>query len=129
MELILNLAWALLAVLSICLWAHVERREGTARSPQIVALLILIVILFPVISVSDDIWALQSPAEADSVQRRDHLVSPEHSIYPVLDALCEPGLADVSLGFPRWASLRNIPITSPVAPAPSGIQNRPPPTA
>ena len=129
MELILNLAWALLGAVSICLWARLECRKGVERRMPIVALLMLIVILFPVISVSDDLWSIQNPAETDSIQRRDHLASSSHSIFPALDTVCEPGLAEMSFGFGNWASVANSAVPAPPTPPPARIQNRPPPTA
>jgi hypothetical protein len=129
MELFFNLAWGLLAVASIFLWMRIECRKGAARRHSVIALLTLIVILFPVVSVSDDLGALQNPAETDSIQRRDNIASPAHSIFPALAARCESGLADLSFGFAHWASLRNISIAAPAIPAPTGILNRPPPAA
>ena len=46
---------------------------------QLVALLLLIVVLFPVISVTNDLMAAQNPAETDSVQRRNLEVSVLHA--------------------------------------------------
>jgi hypothetical protein len=125
MELVLNLAWALIAVTGICLWVRLDRRKGAERYMPIVALLMLIVILFPVISVSDDLWSIQNPAETDSVQRRDQLASP-HSILPVFAALCVPGL-EMSFGFGNWAPRAYTTLPAPAAPPPARIQNRPPP--
>jgi hypothetical protein len=129
MELILNLAWGLLAALSFYLWTQAEHRSGTDRRLQIVALLMLIVILFPVISVSDDLWSIQNPAETDTVQRRDHLAAPEHSIFPALGTICEPFFAAIRFGFlnsPRPATSQVFVLASPT---PVRILNRPPPAA
>jgi hypothetical protein len=75
MELFLNFAWALLAIASVCLWMRLERRAGVERRLPLIALALLIVILLPVISVSDDLQVLQNPAESDTFQcqRRDCL--------------------------------------------------------
>jgi hypothetical protein len=128
MELILNFAWGLLAVMGICLWVRLDRRKGAERYVPIVALLMLIIILFPVISVSDDLWSIQNPAETDTVQRRDQFASSPHSILPVLAALCEPGL-EMSFGFGNWAPRASITLPAPSAPPSARIQNRPPPAA
>jgi len=66
MELFLNFSWALLTIASVCLWMRMERRIGAERRLPLVALALLIVILFPVISVSDDLQVLQNPAESDT---------------------------------------------------------------
>jgi hypothetical protein len=129
MELILNIAWGLLAVISFYLWIQAEHRSGTDRRLQIVALLMLIVVLFPVISVSDDLWSIQNPAETDTLQRRDHLASPAQSIFPALATICEPFFAAMRFGFlnsPRPAISQVFVFASPT---PVRILNRPPPAA
>jgi len=129
MELFLNTAWALLATVIVCQWLRFEGRAREGRRARIVALVMLIIILFPVISVSDDLWSSQNPAEAVSCQRRGHRVCCPHADFPAIAAL--PGAAVVPLNFgsvgldaPRPASLVEIgnPVLHP-------IQNRPPPTA
>src|ERR1035437_9217781 len=83
MELILNLAGLLVAAAMACLWLRWAPRKGFDRRTQLVALALLILILFPVISVTDDLLAAQNPAETDYLVRRDHLVSSARPIFPV----------------------------------------------
>lgn len=78
MELILNLVWAVLACAGILSWMHADKSTDSSKRTQVVALLMLIVILFPVISVTDDIWAAQNPAETDSCIRRHELIAQLH---------------------------------------------------
>lgn len=129
MELILNLAWGLLAVASICLWARVERRKGAERRSPVIALLMLIVILFPIISVSDDLWSIQNPAETDTVQRRDQLSSPPHSIFPALAAICESVVREMRFGFLKSSPPVISEMLVLTAPVPVKMLNRPPPAA
>jgi hypothetical protein len=129
MELILNLAWGLLALASICLWARVECREGVERRRQVIALLMLIVILFPVISVSDDLWSIQNPAETDAVQRRDPLALPPHSIFPALAALCESVFEETRFAFLNSPPPRTSQVFALGTPVPVRILTRPPPVA
>jgi nitrate reductase NapE component len=129
MELILNLAWGFLALGSVCLWAQVERRKGAERRFPAIALLMLIVILFPIISVSDDLWSIQNPAETDTLQRRDQLNSPPHSIFPALAALCEPVVAEMRFGFLNSSPPVISEIRAFTAPVPVRLLNRPPPAA
>src|ERR1035438_6715069 len=84
MELVLNLAWVLLAALMFCLWLRFAPRTDVDRRMQFVALAVLLLILFPVISVTDDLQAMQNPAEADCLLRRDHACSTAYSIFPAL---------------------------------------------
>jgi hypothetical protein len=129
MELVLNLAWAFSAVLFFCFWLRNSRHAGADRRTQLVALAVLVLILFPVISVTDDLQAMQNPAEADCCLRRDHVVANAHSIFPPTVALQPPAFAELSYGFLQLAAPGSIP--SPVIDHPelAPIQNRPPPVA
>ena len=69
----------------------------------------LLVILFPVISVSDDLWSVQNPAETDTCQRRDHRDLCSHTSFPAVAALPLPAVAELSFGFQRFSvSLRSF---------------------
>jgi hypothetical protein len=129
MELLLNLAWALLAVSFACIWLRLAARDGASRHMQMVALAVLILILLPVISVSDDLQAIQNPAEADSCLRRGHVVSTAHAMPAPAADVPQPFFAELSSGVVQMTSPDNgnAPFVSP--PALSSIQNRPPPAA
>ncbi|MDE3186735.1 MAG: hypothetical protein KGM96_04330 [Acidobacteriota bacterium] len=129
MEILLNLSWALLSVLTVCLWMCLESRTGVNRRMSFISLVMLIVILFPVISVSDDLWSLQNPAETDTCLRRAHQASCAHSIFPATAALPEQVFAAPRFGFQRFtAPLAQRPLAVD-NPALDAIQNRPPPSA
>ena len=129
MELILNLAWTMLAALMICVWLRFGTRKGLGRQSQLVALAVLILILFPVISVSDDLMVLQNPAEPDCCLRRDHVVSNASSIFPAIADLPQPIAAELPFGFVRLAAPGNLPVPVVCHPGLGSIQNRPPPAA
>lgn len=129
MEIILNLVWALLALLFMGLWLRHAPRNGASTRMQAVALLMTIVIFFPVISVTDDLQALQNPAELDCCARRHHAVSSPRSIPPASAALPAPVFAGVSLSFLRSAAPCRVPAPLVENPALASIQNRPPPAA
>lgn len=79
MELLLNLMWVMLAVLGVCAFLR-GRRSCTwaARVPYAKALLALaciLVLLFPVVSASDDLHPTQAVLE-DATRRIQHLVAP-----------------------------------------------------
>ena len=78
MELLFNLLWVGLSVGLIGLWLLSRRRwQDDALRPashiQIAALAIVIVILLPVVSLTDDLLACTAPAEVEHLVRRDLL--------------------------------------------------------
>jgi len=129
MELFLNLAGVLVALAMVCLWLRFAPREGFDRRTQLVSLALLILILFPVISVTDDLLAAQNPAETDSLVRRDHLVSSARSMFPVAATLPTILIADQPSCCLRLNAPGTLeaPVVTPPAMAP--IENRPPPIA
>jgi hypothetical protein len=129
MELALNLAWVLLSVVLVRLWMSHAPRKGVSRRTQFLALAMLLLILFPVISVTDDLLAAQNPAEIECCMRRDHSAAQPHSIFPAVAALppsvvAEPALRSLHSVMPCLAQVAAI-----HCPALSSIQNRPPPAA
>jgi hypothetical protein len=129
MEPFLNCAWVLLTAVMAILWVRFGLREGTSRRAQLVALALLALVLFPVISVSDDLQALQNPAEADCCVRRDLVVATAHSILPAVVALFQPIATQMPTGVLRHAAAGDIPRTPEDHPALAAIENRPPPAA
>jgi hypothetical protein len=129
MELLLNLVWVLLTALLVGLWMRYAHRAGADRRMQLVALTVLILILFPVISVTDDLQAAQNPAETDCCLRRDHGCVAPHSIFPAVADLQQPAFAEVA--FPTLGFIAPNGPLSPLMdnPALAPIQNRPPPSA
>jgi hypothetical protein len=91
--------------------------------------MMLIAILLPVISVTDDLQALQNPAELNCCARRHHAVFCSHSIFPAAATLPPPVFAELSFGFLRYAAPNNRPAPLVEIPALASIQNRPPPVA
>jgi hypothetical protein len=134
MELFLNLVWVLLAAVMFCLWLRFTTRTGAQlrmqeRRMQVVAFAVLILILFPVISVTDDLQSIQNPAEADSCLRRDHVVCNAHSIFPSVAALPLPVFTELSISILGSAAPGSLPAPVVDHPALASIQNRPPPAA
>jgi hypothetical protein len=129
MEIFLNLAWTCLAIASVVLWMRFEHRTGAQRRLTLIALVMLLVILFPVISVSDDLWSIQNPAETDTCQRRNQIAPSLHSLFPVLAAPPVPMLAEIHLDVSHFSASIGTPAEAYAIPALEGIDNRPPPAA
>ena len=129
MELLLNLAWVLLTTLMFCLWLRFAPCNGADRRMQLVALAVLLLILFPVISVTDDLQVGQNLAEADSLLRRGHGYSAANSIFPPVAALPAQAVAVGSFGLLRQATPGSLQAPMIEDPATAPIQNRPPPAA
>jgi hypothetical protein len=132
MEITLNLVWLVLASAMLVLWIRQGRqRWGTPDRPymQMVAFAVLLLILFPVISVTDDLQAAQGMVETDSSLRRDVEGVQPHSIYPAIATMPEPGVS-----FPLFVSgfmlvVSDRPFAVPSSPLLSMPVNRPPPVA
>jgi hypothetical protein len=131
MELTLNLGWLLVALWMVFAWLRTAPRTVVDRRLQMVALAMVILILLPAISMTDDLVAAQNPAEIDCCVRRthDHDSSSPHSIVPAAISLPLPDFAGDSLAFAGMAAPDNL--SSPFVdnPALRPIENRPPPAA
>ena len=73
MELLLNLAWMLLALPAYWLWrrdagSRAQRRSGSIES--FLALACVLVLLFPVISATDDLHAMRAEMEDTAISKR-----------------------------------------------------------
>lgn len=128
MELALNLAWIMLTALMCGLWIRYGPVKGASRQTQFIALALVLAILFPVISVTDDIVMAQNPAETDCCQRKGHAVEHAHATPHSIAATIPPVVAAVSAD----PSPLTQPGHPPVPALGTGIgliQNRPPPAA
>lgn len=129
MEIFLNLAWLVVSLFSVALWLRFERRTGKERRLPMIALAMLLLILFPVISVSDDLWSIQNPAETDTSQRRDHIAPCPHCLLP---AIASPLASLLALFRPEIQYISAPPVFAERAyqnPASDTVENRPPPIA
>lgn len=134
MELALNLAWGLLAFVMVCLWLRCAPRKGSNRGVELVGLGILLLILLPQISITDDLQSLRFPAEVRSAESWRHQVSarlqlsPHSSVHPVPT----PALQDFAVlgfSFTSHDMIGTLTAHRPDFGAPISIQNRPPPAA
>ena len=130
MELTLNLGWALVAMWMLCAWVRTAPRRATDRRIQMVALAVVILILLPAISMTDDLVAAQNPAEIDCCVRRDHDHGANpHSTLPPTTSFLPPSFAGISIIIVGIAAPSNLPSLFVENPSLAPIQNRPPPAA
>lgn len=129
MELTLNLGWGLLALWMFGAWLRIAPKSGRGRTAQLVALSVVILILLPAISMTDDLIAAQNPAEVDCCVRRDHDCLHPHA--GVLTVAAGPAPVFSGLAVRVVQVLPPNLLAAPVAqiPALAIVQNRPPPTA
>ena len=129
MELLLNLMWAVLAASMFCTLVRFTPRSGTDRRRQIISLALLLLLLFPVISVTDDLQTAQNPAEADCCLRRDHVSPAPHFLSSALPALPAAAFSGLCFGIIGLATPDRLFAPLLKHPELDPIQNRPPPAA
>jgi hypothetical protein len=129
MELTLNLAWALLALWMLCSWLRIAPTAVKERRAQFVALAVVILILLPAISMTDDLMAAQNPAEVDCCVRRDHDCFHANATVPITSASPVPAFSGLAFGIVHLLLPDLLPAPLAQAPALASIQNRPPPSA
>jgi len=127
MEIFLNSAWAVVAIVIAFLWFRLEQRDKADRRLPFISMVMLILLLFPVISVSDDLQSLHNPAETDTYLRRDQHTSFQHLFFPATAVPPAHAFAEPALGDQRFVAPLNPPVTDAGNPALDSIQNRPPP--
>lgn len=129
MELFLNILWGAFAIVCLSHWLKAEHRHKRDRHVAFVALFMLVVVLFPVISVSDDLWSIQNPAEADSFARRDTHASAPQSLHHAAAALPEVATTECAIGLKASLILSPRQAAGFSSPFVEAIRNRPPPRA
>jgi hypothetical protein len=129
MELYLNYVWVLAATASACLWLRRGRRTVVHKRLSLVGLFLFIIILFLVISVSDDLWSFQNPAETKTFQLRDQRVACLHSVFPGIAARPDRAGTELSFDSQPFGALLHAPLLAVDNPALDPLQNRLPPWA
>jgi hypothetical protein len=128
-ETFLNLAWVALAIAMIFSWLRLGNEDRTGRRRQMVALAVLIAVLLPVISVSDDLMEIQNPAETDSCQRRDHHMQAMAHPVPHPDYVAPLATFDgSSFTLPRGFARASMVLPAVDHPDGPATHSRPPPT-
>ena len=130
MELALNLVWMFTAAVLLGLWYRHAPRRGVGRLLQASALIALILVLLPVVSVTDDLHFSAVAAETELGQRREHHLAPLPSPHPAALLGLLPASVDL-VSFDEFVQ-RVLPATQPSSKRnflPPLLANRPPPVA
>jgi len=128
MEVLLNLTWMVLAAVIVGLWFVHSPREVRGRRGQVIALVMLILVLFPVISVSDDLQVAQNLAEEDAYLRRACASAlHDRAHLPVVAMLLQSVLMEMPVAYICFHGLSILTADIPDNPALLVVQNRPPP--
>jgi glucan phosphoethanolaminetransferase (alkaline phosphatase superfamily) len=129
MELALNLEWMAMAIVMCWLWVRHARHEGRRRSVQFVSLALVLVMMFVVITIYDDMAMTQNPAETRCFQREDDFGAHAHApLHPVV-ASTPTFAAEIPFKTFRFSVAGSLHVPTVKVPVLSSIQNRPPPAA
>jgi hypothetical protein len=130
MELILNLAWASCSLTLILLWLRFGNSDPAVRRVQVLALAMVVLLLLPVISLSDDLIAMQTPAETSSSARRAMNADDNHPLaaQPMISPL-EQSMAILSVSGYAPASVQPQRLAPPPPVLVRSLDRRPPPQA
>ena len=128
MELFLNLAWVLCSLGLVWFWMRSCVSKRISLGTQLLALAMIVLLLLPVISLSDDLLAMQGPAETDMSLRRVLHVDEWHpSVVPATLMLPERAFEALLLGGVSHETLNeDRPAIAPAVDS-RALDNRPPP--
>ena len=131
MELALNLFWVGLAIFLAELWLCHSPAGMKDRRDQYIALALILIILLPAVSMTDDLLAAQNTFEIDSslALRGHHDWTPKNVILPPAFALLIPFFASISPQVQNAMVADALALPSPGDLATSTIDSRPPPAA
>jgi hypothetical protein len=128
MEIILNIAWVACSLGLIWFWNRSAVSNSVPRRTQILALAMIVLLLLPVISLSDDLIAMQGPSETDIGMRRAlHSDEMHPSTAPASFALTEEVVTALSLSWLSQDAMQDYRLTPPSALLTRSLDSRPPP--
>ena len=139
MEILLNCVWLVLGLSLITTWSARALRTGTckpdgllpSRQLQFTAILMLLILLFPVISVTDDIAMCAAPRDAERALRlHDPLdgSQPTPALLPSTMAWMDAVAVTLHIGLSRPVE-QDAELATQLAGARMPVESRPPPVA
>lgn len=130
MEMILNIAWALCSLGLVWYWFRSSASNPVPRTTQVLALAMVVLLLLPVISLSDDLMAMQGPAESDSTMRRaSHSDEGHPPVVPASFALPELAFLLLPLSSYSQEAVQSERLAPPTPVLTRSLDRRPPPQA
>jgi hypothetical protein len=111
-ELLLNLLWFSVSLLLVCLWTRAVRLGRTPITwSAIVAFALLLLLLLPVISMTDDLVAMAAPLEDEHPVRRGEMpvLHLDHISQAPLDAVALSALLLLGIAFLATRLSRLVP--------------------
>jgi hypothetical protein len=140
MEILLNFAWAACSVGMIWFWIRTRASNPVTSGPdtarpvprrtQMLALAMVVLLLLPVISLSDDLMAMQGLAETDSSARRaNHLAEGHPPVAPTSFALPEQTFEALPGSGYAQVSVQKGRLSPPPPALTRSLDRRPPPLA
>ena len=126
---VLNLEWVVLATLMCWLWMRHARRKGPRRHVQFIALALVLVTMFVVISIYDDMAMAQNPAETPCFQREDFSAARAQAMQHPVANFTQALFSEPSMEVSYLGVVGNLPAPALQSPALCPIQSRPPPAA
>jgi len=134
MELLLNLAWLLLALPAFCLWRGSRNACAEHKSSSLQCLLALgcaLVILFPVVSATDDLIAMRTEMEESPISKRSiRLASHDKAFVWNARLQAPPALLGTPWSFALATEQRDLPknpsLYAPAAPLILPAERAPP---
>jgi hypothetical protein len=108
-------------------WMRNPPRAAINRQRELVALALVILFLFPVISVTDDLFMALNPAETDYCQRKGDVSAGSHAYSNAAQYCILPASVNFNPSLVIFAESINTQAPLALIPAINSIQNRPPP--
>lgn len=128
MEIILNLAWAIFSGGLIWFWLRGSAANERPRRMQLMALMMVVLLLLPVISLSDDLIAAQGVTETDCCLRRALNANDVHpSVVPASLAMPEPHITALAVSGISQEALQEVGPALPSSFSSNSLESRPPP--
>jgi hypothetical protein len=127
-EILLNITWAVCSLALVGLWLRGGVSSSLPRRTQLFALGMAALLLLPVISLSDDLLAMQAPVETDNCVRRGQ--NPDN-LHPatLLSAIPSGVYMPALIGYLALQLPPNEQEAAPPIMLPSSMDSRPPPSA